>query len=149
MEKNGNGKRHFQQSGKVDFQMKKLNVSNGDIVVIRVPRDDLPGRIRENLLVQLRQAFPKNELLMVGSNVNLNVLPKRTLNAMGWFKENQPKNPEAQGFTNVEDELMKIEVKNFAKEQTQLFAVALSKRLTKELPDVKLDVRVETYIKKR
>lgn len=134
---------------KVEFQMKPLGVKDGDIVVIRVPRDDLPGIIRQNLLIQLRQAFPKNELLMVGSKVNLNILPKKTLNAMGWFKENQPENPEAQGFTNVKDEIIKIEVKNFAKEQTQLFAVALSKRLIKELPDVKLDVRVETYIKKR
>ena len=134
---------------KVEFQMKPLGVKDGDIVVIRVPRDDLPGIIRQNLLIQLRQAFPKNELLMVGSKVNLNILPKKTLNAMGWFKKGQPENPEAQGFTNIEDEIGRIEVKNFAKEQTQLFAVALSKRLTKELPDVKLDVRVETYIKKR
>ena len=141
---NGNGSK----GSKLHFQLKKLTVANDDIVVIKVQRDDLPGGIRERLLVQLRQVFPKNELLMIGSNMNIGVMPKKTLNAMGWFKKGQEETREAQKFVGVEAEIERMEVKTFVVEQSQIFAASLKARLNKELPEMNLDVRVETYIRK-
>ena len=132
----------------LQFQLKKLKVTDDDIVVIKLPRDEANDRIRQNLLMYLRKAFPNNQLLMVGSKLDLTVLPKKTLNAMGWFKTARIKAHETKQAVSVEAEIVKIEVKNFVTEQTQLFASQLKKRLNKELPEMNLDVRVETFVKK-
>jgi len=130
------------------FQLKKLRVTDEDIIVIRLPREETSDIIRQNLLIYLRKAFPNNQLLIVGSKVDMTVLPRKTLNAMGWFKTKEIKAHETKQAVNVEAEIVKIEVKNFVTEQTQLFASRLKKKLNEELPEMNLDVRVETFVRK-
>ena len=150
MENNGNGKRHFQQDGKVHFQLKTLKVTNGDIVVVRVPRDDIPGRIRENILVQLRQSFPKNELLMVGSKMDLSVLPKKTLYAMGWIKKDEVAQTEQQdikvGIKDFEKYTQRVELMNFMKGKAEEFARQIKAELEKGL-GVKIEAKVGIFVK--
>jgi len=132
----------------LQFQLKKLRATDDDIIVIKIPRDEVGSMVRHNLLMYMRKAFPNNQLLMVGSRVDMTVLPKKTLNAMGWFKAGKVKANEVKENISVDDEITKIEVKNFVTEQTQLFASNLKEKLNKELPEMNLDVRVETSVRK-
>jgi len=132
----------------LQFQLKKLRATDDDIIVIKIPRDETTNQVRQDLLNYMRLAFPNNQLLMVGSRVDMTILPKKTLNAMGWFKAGKVKTNEAEENISVDDEITKIEVKNFVTEQTQLFAANLKEKLNKELPEMNLDVRVETLIRK-
>lgn len=132
----------------LQFQLKKLKVTDDDIIVIKIPRDETTNQVRQNLLIYLRKAFPNNQLLMIGSKIDMTVLPKKTLNAMGWFNTRNVKAKEVKENISVEAEIVKIEVKNFVTEQTQIFAENLREKLNKELPEMKLDVRVETLVRK-
>ena len=141
-------RRKKMNDAQLQFQLKKLRVTDDDIIVIKIPRDETTNQVRQNLLIYMRKAFPNNQLLMVGSKIDMTVLPKKTLNAMGWFKTKNVKANEAKENISVEDEITKIEVKNFVVEQSQIFAENLRKRLNEEPPGMNLDVRVETLIKK-
>ena len=133
----------------LQFQLKKLKVTGDDIIVIKIPRDETTEKVRRNLLIYMRKTFPNNQLLMVGSKIDMTVLPRKTLNAMGWFKTGRAKDKEVKENISVEDEITKVEVKNFVVEQTQIFAKKLKASLNKELPEMNLDVRVETLVRKR
>lgn len=132
----------------LQFQLKKLKVTGDDIIVIKIPRDETTDQLRKRLLLYMRKSFPNNQLLMVGNKIDMTVLPRKTLNAMGWFKAGGVKAPKTQEDISIEAELVRLEVKNYIAEQTQLFAANLKKKLNEELPEMNLDVRVETKVKK-
>ncbi len=150
MEDNGKGKVHFKPDGKLDFQLKKLSVTDKDIVVVRIPRDEASEQVRADLLIMLRKAFPNNELLMLGSKLDLNVLPKKTLNAMGWFKVDdvgQVNQTDVKvGIKDFEKYTRHVELINFLKERAEEFARRVKAELEKEF-GTKLETRVGLFVK--
>lgn len=150
MEDNGKGKVHFKPDGQIDFQLKKLNVTDKDIVVVRIPRDEASEQARADLLIMLRKAFPKNELLMVGSKLDLNVLPRRTLNAMGWFKKDDTEQVEQTdvkvGIKDFEKYIQRVELMNFMKGKAEDFGRQIKAELEKEL-GVIIEAKVGIFVK--
>lgn len=135
--------------GNIFFQVKSLKAKDGDVIIIRVPNmDDISERLQQNLYIKLKDVFPNNKIIMLEDKYDINILPESTLNAMGLFKIGEEDSREVKGSISIDEEIERIEIKNYVAEKTQRFAKALLRELKTELPDTKLDVRVRTIVKK-